>query len=107
MTSSDFKSYFWLSHSFELTSEMDSKWENFQMHGGITSGMPFVVTAGGDRIYAGTFWWAYSSSMPPACAVIETIQLTPYKIELMNGAKDKRSDPRIYSALNKSGVLVE
>jgi len=25
----------------------------------------------------------------------------------MNGAKDKRSDPRIYNALKKSGVLVE
>jgi hypothetical protein len=58
---------------------MVSKWENFQMHGGKTSGMPFVITAGGDRIYAGTFWWAYSSKMPPACAVNEAIQLTPHE----------------------------
>ena len=107
MTSSDLKSYFWSSHSFELTSEMNSRWENFQKHGGKVSGMPFVITASGERIYSGTFWWAYSSQMPPACAVIEILQLTSYKIELMNGAKDKRSDPRIYNALKKSGVLVE
>lgn len=107
LTSSDLQSYFWPSHSFVLTSEMNATWENFQRHGGNVSGRPFVVTAGEERIYGGTFWWAYSSSMPPACAVIETISPAPYKIELAIGAKDQRSDSRIYNALKKSGVIVE
>ncbi len=74
---------------------------------GKTSGVPFVVTVGNARIYLGTFWWAYSSSMPPACAVIEAIAPLPYKIQLANGAIDKRSDLRIYYSLKRSGVLVD
>lgn len=101
------KSYFWNSHSFELKDQMLTIYEKYLLLHGNTRGVPFVVTIGKERIYLGTFWWAYSSSMPPACAVIDVIALIPYKIRLANGAIDKRSDSRIYYSLKKSGVLVE
>jgi hypothetical protein len=103
----ELKSYIWASHSFELKDQERTEYENFRLSHGKTSGVPFVVTVGNDRIYLGTFWWAYSSSMPPACAVIAVNDPLPYRIQLANGAIDKRSDSRIYYSLKHSGVLVE
>jgi hypothetical protein len=107
LTVNDLKSYIWSTHAFELTDQAQTTFEQFRLAHGKTTGVPFVITVGNDRIYLGTFWWAYSSSMPPACAVIEVIAQPPYKIQLANGAIDKRSDSRIYNSLKKSGVLVE
>ena len=107
LTVNGLESYIWDSHSFELTNQMRTIYENFIILHGTTSGCPFVVTVGNERIYLGTFWWAYSSSMPPACAVIYTSGPLPYNIKLASGAVDKRSDPRIYYSLKKSSVLIE
>ncbi len=107
ISANELKSYIWESHSFELKDQRRTEYEQFFLSHGKTSGVPFVVTVGNDRIYLGTFWWAYSSSMPPACAVIAVNDLFPYRIQLANGAIDKRSDARIFNSLKKSGVLVE
>ena len=107
LTVDGLESYIWTSHSFELTNQTRIIYEQFLISHGTTSGIPFIVTIGENRIYLGTFWWAYSSSMPPACAVIDAIGPLPYKIKVASGAVDKRSDPRIYSSLKNSGVLVE
>jgi hypothetical protein len=104
---SDLKWYGWTTHAFALTEDARVRYEQFALSHGKTSGVPFVVTVGNDRIYVGTFWWAYSSSMPPACAVIDAGGPLPYRIHLANGAIDKRSDPRIYLSLKASGILVE
>ena len=106
-TVNELKFYIWASHSFDLTNQMREIYEQFLLSHGKTSGVPFVLTVGNDRIYLGTFWWAYSSSMPPPCAVIEAIAPLPYKIQLANGAIEKRNDQRIYYSLKESGVLVE
>ena len=106
-TGSEIKYYNWTLHSFDLADQMRVIYEQFLLSHGKTSGVPFVVTVGNDRIYMGTFWWAYSSSMPPPCAVIEAIAPLPYKITIVNGAIDKRGDQRIYHSLKNSGVLVE
>jgi hypothetical protein len=103
----DLKSYVWSTHAFELTDQARPIFDNYLLSHGTTRGVPFVVTVANDRIYLGTFWWAYSSSMPPACAVFDAIGPLPYKIKLANGAIDKRSDSRIYNSLKKSGILVE
>ena len=107
LTSSYLKSYTWSTHTFELTSEMNSKWGQMQKLRGKSSGVPFIVTVGKEKIYIGTFWWAYSSMMPSGCAVIQVISIYPYKIDLSIGATDKRSDPRIYNSLKEAGVLLE
>ncbi|MCB0283418.1 MAG: hypothetical protein KDF60_12620 [Calditrichaeota bacterium] len=108
ITDKDLEYYNWGEHSFELkNSAVRAAFENFKLRSGSTRGVPFVVCVGDERIYLGTFWWAYSSSMPPPCAVIELISPLPYKIRLANGATDKRNDPRIYTALKNAGVLIE
>ena len=101
------KSYVWTTHAFELTDQARSRYDQYLSSHRTVRGVPFVVTVGNDRIYLGTFWWAYSSMMPPACAVIEVMALLPFTIQLAQGAVDKRSDPRIYSSLKKSGILAE
>jgi len=98
-------SYSWPSHSFELNDQKRAEYENFALNSGSTSGIPFIVTVGEERIYFGTFWWAYSSSLPPACAVIDAIGPLPYRIQLVTGAIDERNDLRIYNSLKSSGVL--
>jgi hypothetical protein len=103
----DIKSYKWRDHSFELTDPAKTEYEHFKILKGKTSGVPFVVRANKKRIYVGTFWWAYSSSMPPKCAIIDATGPLPYKIDLVNGAIDKRNDPRIYNALKMLNVLIE
>ncbi len=103
----DIKLYKWKDHSFELKDPAKTEYEHFKISKGSTSGVPFVVRANKERIYVGTFWWAYSSSMPPKCAIIDATGPLPYKIDLVNGAIDKRNDPRIYNALKMLNVLIE
>ena len=107
LTVNGFKSYAWNSHSFELKGTAWSKFESFLLSKRCTSGVPFVVTVGNNRIYLGTFWWGFSSNLPPACAVINASGPLPHKIYLAGDAVDKRSDSRIYYSLKKSGILVE
>jgi hypothetical protein len=102
----DLKSYNWTSHSFELNDQKRTEFENFILNSGSTSGIPFIVTVGEERIYFGTFWWHYSSAMPPSCALIYAGGPLPYEIKLANDAIDKRSDMRIFNSLKTAGVLV-
>ena len=107
ITVDDMQSYIWSTHTFSLTDEKDSAFEEYYMSHGSTHGVPFVVTVGDERIYFGTFWWAYSSSLPPACAVIDLITPRPYQIRLATDAVDRRNDMRIYESLKNSNVLVD
>jgi len=107
LTAADMQTYTWPTHSFTLTDAMSSTWQNFQRLYGKSAGVPFVATVNGTKIYEGTFWWAYSSMMPPDCAVIQVIWPAPYVISKPANAEDMRSDPRIYQALKDAGVLVE
>jgi len=102
----DLKSYNWTTHSFELKDKKRTEFENFILNSGSTNGIPFIVTVGKERIYFGTFWWNYSSSMPPACAVIFVIGPLPYEIKLANDAIDQRNDMRIFNSLKRAGILV-
>jgi len=104
-TANEMKYYIWASHSFQLTDSVQVDYEQFLASSGSTSGVPFVVTVDKDPIYMGTFWWSYSSSMPPRCAVIWAIG-SPGQIRLERDAVDRRSDPRIHDALKAAGVLM-
>jgi hypothetical protein len=95
VTTNDLTHYYWKTHTLEFTSEMESKFDHFRKSDGSTQGVPFVVTIANEKIYFGTFWWPYSSAVPPACALIEVTTQGPYEILLMNDATDKRNDLRI------------
>jgi len=107
LRASDLNWYSWSSHTFELKPEMAARWEEFRRTLGNLAGVPFVVTVGSERIYVGTFWWGYSSMMPPQCAVIQLVSANPYAILLMAGATDYRNDGRIHTALMRSGILTD
>jgi hypothetical protein len=108
LTSKDLKSYHWSTHTFFTNSYIDSEFSKMKYWGGQSSGLPFVVVVNQTRIYLGTFWWPYSSSMPQV-PYIWTDILSPYQINRDNIATepDKRNDPRIYEALLSAGVLRE
>jgi hypothetical protein len=106
-TARDLTSYVWATHTFSLSGNARDTFEHFLILHAKRSNVPFVVSVGRDRIYLGTFWWAYSSSMPPPCALIYASGPYPHRIGLANGAIDKRTDPRIYVSLKAAGVLQE
>jgi len=108
ITEDDLKSYTWVTHTFELIDDKDLAFKEFILSKGNVRGVPFVVLVGSERIYYGTFWWPYSSVVPPHCARIMTlITESTYTISLADGATDKRSNPKIYNALKRAGVLIE
>jgi hypothetical protein len=107
----DIRVYHWKTHTVECTESTVSLLDSFALHGGSTRGVPFMVTVDKERIYVGTFWWGYSSSMPwcpymeltyPKGVISRSIQLP----NLYEGG-DPRSDMRIYWALKNAGVLTE
>jgi hypothetical protein len=104
----DLSAYYWTSHSFVPLPTLDSVLKQMARLPGKTMGVPFVVTVGEERIYLGTFWWAYSSSLPTVPS-IELITPGPYTIAAppLSSEPDKRGDPRIRESLRDAGVLVE
>ncbi|UCD38292.1 MAG: hypothetical protein JSW54_02080 [Fidelibacterota bacterium] len=109
----DITHYEWSGHSFTVTAAAYERMEDvlgeYANHIGLR-GAPFVITAGGERIYLGAFWNPVSS-IPPPCPAITFPPLTEAPAILLiaepwgDTYPDLRSDPRIYEALNATGVL--
>jgi hypothetical protein len=106
--SEDLSAYYWTSHSFVPLPTLDTLLKQMARLPGKTGGVPFVVTVGEERIYLGTFWWAYSSSLPTVPS-IELVTPGPYMIASspLSSQPDKRSDPRIRESLRQAGILVD
>lgn len=72
-----------------------------------TGGIPFVVTAGRERIYAGAFWTPLSSLSYDGVVILDPLALSPPRLQLTLGypgaeaftGEDPRSDPRILAAV--------
>ena len=107
LTARDIKKYHWSTHQFDLQTRTDSVLNKIALARYKSAGMPFVVIAGKIRIYLGTFWWWYSSAMPPV-AYIDLPRVTP-RISLRPSGRqpDLRNDQRIHDALLSAGVLVD
>ena len=108
LTQNDLKSYRWQTHQFSVIASVDTQLSIIRRTNGPVGGIPFVVTAGKDRIYLGAFWYAYSS-LAPQVPFIEIIS-DPHRIQKSWNTQeqtDKRNDPRIHDALKASGVLIE
>jgi hypothetical protein len=109
LTVQDLKSYSWSTHTFVLQLRLDSVFKAMGRLGGKSSGVPFIVTIGQQRIYLGAFWWAYSSSLPEGTYIMMPSEST-YTLSYPNQfatQPDKRADQRIHDALNAVGVLVK
>lgn len=109
----DIVAYTWETHEFELTEAARERVARLEVP--VTTGVPFVVCVGPERIYAGAFWISYSS-MSYSGIVIDTlpaqasshslrIQLGyPESPELFTGT-DLRSDARLRQSLQDEGKL--
>ncbi|MBN1813999.1 MAG: hypothetical protein JXA14_19335 [Anaerolineae bacterium] len=109
----DIVTYTWETHEIELTNSARERLARLEVP--VTTGVPFVVCVGDERIYGGAFWVSWSS-MSFEGIVIDTlfaqmdnqpirIQLGyPESPELFEGT-DLRSDPRILQSLRSAGKL--
>jgi hypothetical protein len=108
ITSSQLTAYYWTTHSFIPVPALDTVLKRMSTSGGSVYGSPFVVMVGDERIYLGSFWWAYSSLMP-SVPYIELITPGPYTIKAppVPTGTDPREDPRVRASLRKAGILIE
>ena len=109
----DMLAYTWETHTIELSEPARERIAGLEVP--VTSGLPFVVCVGDERIYAGAFWVSYSS-MSFDGIVIDTLfaQMPDGSIRIQLGypaspeffvGEDPRSDPRILQSLREAGKL--
>jgi hypothetical protein len=100
---SDIVMYEWSTHTVHLTESAEKRMADLSAPGRLKP-YPFIVFASGERIYMGTIWPVYSSSMSQfPCIVLPS--LTPYVIKKGWGPTDPRNDQRVYRSLKKAGKL--
>jgi hypothetical protein len=113
LSQDDLISYTWQTHALELTESARQRLALLEVP--VTTGVPFVVCVGSERIYPGAFWVSYSSmsydgviiDTLPAMAGSPLIHIElgyPASPEFFTGP-DPRPDPRIQQALQAAGLL--
>ncbi len=113
LAQADILSYTWQTHEIELTESARQRLALLEVP--VTTGVPFVVCVGSERIYPGAFWVSYSSmsydgviiDTLPAMAGSPLIHIElgyPASPEFFTGP-DPRPDPRIQQALQAAGLL--
>jgi hypothetical protein len=109
MTSDGMTAYSWPHHAFRVTPETLLRLKTLEQRPYMSQGRPFVMVAGGERIYLGAFWYAYSSLAP----TVPHIQVAPLSLNIARAwaipesTADVREDPRIYGLLKAAGILEE
>lgn len=107
LSARDIKVYRWSAHEFDLHRRGDSVFQKMSAERTTSTGVPFVVVVGKQRIYLGAFWWTSSSSVPPLTYITMSTPnpcISPCPICRQ---PDMRSDQRIHDALFDAGVLVQ
>ena len=113
LSQDDIVAYSWETHTITLTEAARERLAALEVP--LTTGRPFVVCVGDERIYPGAFWVSYSS-MSFNGIVIDTLfaQMGNGSIPIQLGypespeffvGEDLRSDPRIEQALSEAGKL--
>ncbi len=112
LSAGDIVAYSWESHQIELTISAYERMLAFSDTVS-TSGRPFVVCVGSQRVYAGAFWMPFSSQSFDGVAIVlipsdeRTIRIQlgyPGSPDLFMWL-DPRSDPRILRSLGEAGKL--
>jgi hypothetical protein len=109
----DIVAYRWETHEIELSDSASKRLAQLERSIPLGAGLPFVVCAGGERIYSGALWTSYSSATydgividvhPAGLGEPVFIRLGYPTPEWFIGG-DLRSDPRIHGALEEAGKL--
>lgn len=78
-----------------------------QVQSASVNGLPFVVEAGGARIYLGAFQSIISSvALPCPTVAIERMSIDGFVIDAPPSGADPRNDPRILAALDAASRLI-
>jgi hypothetical protein len=101
--------YHWSDHTIDLTDEGFAKFKSVEGMVRSTYGLPFVVVAGGERVYMGTIYPYYSSYIHPDLPSIGVSPFISLTIEraVDDRIADVRSDERVYNALQRRGKLLD
>ena len=111
LTEGDILSYQQSSHEIELSATGVDKLQQLDVP---VSGIAFAICVDREPIYTGAFWAAYSSLSYDGVVIDPTLVSLENPVIQVNlgypGASfyrgdDPRSDPRIFTALEKAGVL--
>jgi hypothetical protein len=113
VSATDIISYSESTHEIELTAAAYARIQQlFELPVRVT-GLPFVVSVGSDRIYAGAFWTSASSLSFAGVVILQPFDPDERVIRIALGypspqafaGKDPRSDERILRSLQAAGKL--
>lgn len=113
ITTEDIDNYLWDIHAINLNEEAYKKIYAIFSQGMPMSGVPFVILAKGERIYAGAFW-SMASSLPFDGVIIlqpfdpagsPLIISLGYPTQEFYTGEDPRSDDRLKLALEEADLL--
>ena len=115
ISTEDMVSYLWDAHIINLTSEAYQRTQAIFSAGMPLSGLPFVIVAHDERIYAGAFWSLASSLTFDGVVILQPFDPTNQPLPILLGypseeaftGEDPRGDPRLKSALEGADLLVE
>ena len=113
VSDNDIISYWQATHEIELTAEAYERIQELYDLPVRVSGMPFVVSVGRERIYAGAFWTPLSSLSFDGVVIIQPLDPSKRSITIELGypspqafaGPDPRSDQRILRSLQAKGKL--
>jgi hypothetical protein len=113
VSAEDIISYSRSTHDIELTAGAYARIQQLFEFPVRVSGMPFVVSVGSDRIYAGAFWTPASSLSFDGVVILQPFDPDQHVIRIALGypsphaftGQDPRSDERILRSLQAAGKL--
>ncbi len=115
ISTEDIYNYLWDLHIINLTEEAYKQILPIFSLGMPMNGVPFVIMANGERIYAGAFWSPASSLSFDGVVIMQPFDPTNQPLiislgyptnEFFNG-EDPRDDPRLKQALEQADLLGE
>lgn len=115
ITTDDIDNYLWNVHAINLTQDAYKKILTVFSGGMPMSGLPFVILANGERIYAGAFWSRASSLSFDGVVITQPFDPSGQPLLISLGyptkefftGEDPRDDPRLKSALEQAELLLE
>lgn len=115
ITTQDLVSYDWARHGMNLTEDAYLRLLAIFVAGLPSSGVPFVVVAYEQPIYAGAFWTPFSSLSFDGLVVLQPLDPAAQTLYISLGypgedfftGEDPRANPRLQQALENAGVIRE